>query len=135
MEEHGNRPLKEEFAVILAGPLQHVWLQAAAWLFFMSGFASEQTFEMFTFYNLSILFINLLPIWPLDGGKFVFLYFSKQMAFQKRISSACRHRPFPRFCSAAGLCWPSPFRSAHGCCSSFSPLLYGMNTGSGIIFS
>jgi Zn-dependent protease len=34
----------------------------------MSGFASEQTFEMFTFYNLSILFINLLPIWPLDGG-------------------------------------------------------------------
>ncbi len=55
--------------------------------------------------------------------------------FKKRISSACRHRPFPRFCSAAGLCWPSPFRSAHGCCSSFSPLLYGMNTGSGIIFS
>ena len=33
VEEHGNRPLKEEFAVILAGPLQHVWLQAAAWLF------------------------------------------------------------------------------------------------------
>ncbi|XBP66383.1 M50 family metallopeptidase [Bacillus velezensis] len=83
VEEHGNRPLKEEFAVILAGPLQHVWLQAAAWLFFTSGFASGQTFEMFTFYNLSILFINLLPIWPLDGGKFVFLYFSKQMAFQK----------------------------------------------------
>ena len=26
VDEHGNRPLKEEAFVILAGPIQHLWL-------------------------------------------------------------------------------------------------------------
>ncbi|MCI4139798.1 stage IV sporulation protein FB, partial [Bacillus vallismortis] len=69
VEEHGNRPLKEEFAVIIAGPLQHIWLQLAAWTLAECSVIHQHTFELFTFYNLSILFVKLLPIWPLDGGK------------------------------------------------------------------
>ncbi|MGG1247578.1 stage IV sporulation intramembrane metalloprotease SpoIVFB [Bacillus spizizenii] len=83
VEEHGNRPLKEEFAVIIAGPLQHIWLQLAAWVLAEFSVIHQHTFELFTFYNLSILFVNLLPIWPLDGGKLLFLLFSKQLPFQK----------------------------------------------------
>ena len=37
----------------------------------MSGFASEQTFEMFTFYNLYSFHQSFADL-TLDGGKFVF---------------------------------------------------------------
>ena len=32
MDEHGNRPLKEEAIVTLAGPLQHVWMMGLAFI-------------------------------------------------------------------------------------------------------
>ena len=81
MEEHGNRPLKEELIVILSGPLQHLWLMGAAYLLFKFSFLSEGMFELFIQYNFMVLFFNLLPIWPLDGGKLVFLLLSINLAF------------------------------------------------------
>ncbi|AZB44920.1 stage IV sporulation protein FB [Bacillus sp. FJAT-42376] len=81
MEEHGNRSIKEELFVILAGPVQHFLMQGAVWLSFVSGFVSHEDFSLFTFYNLSILLFNLLPIWPLDGGKLLFILFSLFKAF------------------------------------------------------
>ncbi|MFO6496498.1 MULTISPECIES: M50 family metallopeptidase [Bacillus] len=83
VDEHGNRPLKEELAVIAAGPLQHIWLQFAAWLLANASWISPHMFEIFTFYNMTILLINLFPIWPLDGGKLLFLLFSKYAPYQK----------------------------------------------------
>ncbi|ALC89802.1 stage IV sporulation protein FB [Bacillus sp. FJAT-18017] len=73
MDEHGNRPLKEETIVILAGPVQHVWMIAAAYILHSSGLILDSTFELFLEYNMMILVFNLLPIWPLDGGKLLFL--------------------------------------------------------------
>lgn len=81
MDEHGNRPLKEELMVILAGPLQHIWLMAAAFFCYEIGWMNAAMFEMFMQYNLMILLFNLLPIWPLDGGKLVFLFLSYHYAF------------------------------------------------------
>ncbi|NPC93541.1 stage IV sporulation protein FB [Bacillus sp. WMMC1349] len=83
VDEHGNRPLNEEVVVILAGPLQHIWLQSAAWFLSVNAIIGHQLFEMFTFYNLTILVINLFPVWPLDGGKLMFLLFSKYYPYQK----------------------------------------------------
>lgn len=83
MDEHGNRPLKEEAIVTLAGPLQHVWLMGAAYLLYGFGFMSEYFFTIFIQYNLMILLFNLLPIWPLDGGKLVFLWLSIRDSFPK----------------------------------------------------
>jgi len=83
VDEHGNRPLKEELAVIAAGPVQHIWLQFAAWLLAVNSLVSPHIFETFTFYNLTILLINLFPVWPLDGGKLLFLLFSKRLPYQK----------------------------------------------------
>ncbi|KZZ86092.1 M50 family metallopeptidase [Bacillus sp. SJS] len=76
MEEHGNRSIKEELAVVLAGPLQHFLMQGGAWLLLSGGLLSAGDFSLFTYYNLSILLFNLLPIWPLDGGKLLFIAFS-----------------------------------------------------------
>ncbi|MTH52988.1 stage IV sporulation protein FB [Bacillus mangrovi] len=81
MEEHGNRPVKEELAVILAGPLQHLPMQGAALLAQFYGIITPESYALFTFYNLSILLFNLLPIWPLDGGKLMFILFSLYKPF------------------------------------------------------
>ncbi|SFQ78282.1 sporulation factor SpoIVFB. Metallo peptidase. MEROPS family M50B [Bacillus sp. cl95] len=81
MDEHGNRPLKQEAVVILAGPFQHVWMVAVATILFQFAMIPEHLFYLFLQYNGMILFFNLLPIWPLDGGKFVFLLFSRIKPF------------------------------------------------------
>ncbi|MFS0654689.1 M50 family metallopeptidase [Bacillus sp. 179-C3.3 HS] len=83
VEEHGNRPIKEELAVIICGPLQHLPLQFFAWLFLETALISPDVFTMFTFFNMTIFFVNLLPIWPLDGGKLFFLLLSAFYPFQR----------------------------------------------------
>lgn len=83
MDEHGNRPLREEGIVILAGPAQHLWMIGLAFLVFQGGWLSEEAFFVFLKYNLMILFFNMLPIWPLDGGKLLFLYVSLKLPFSK----------------------------------------------------
>ncbi|MEW8985503.1 MAG: M50 family metallopeptidase [Bacillus sp. (in: firmicutes)] len=76
MDEHGNRPLLEESIVILAGPLQHVWLIGVAFCFYQLSWLSPDHFSLFLSMNVMVLLFNLLPIWPLDGGKLVFLLLS-----------------------------------------------------------
>lgn len=76
VDEHGNRPIYEEFLVILAGPLQHVWMIGAGFLIFEAGMITESLFDLFLFHNMIVLLFNLLPIWPLDGGKLLFLLYT-----------------------------------------------------------
>ncbi len=83
VDEHGNRSLKEECIVILAGPLQHLWIQGAVFLLHASHIMTTSDYHMFTFYNVSILLFNLLPVWPLDGGKLIFILFSNHWSYQK----------------------------------------------------
>ncbi|MBP2240577.1 stage IV sporulation protein FB [Cytobacillus eiseniae] len=81
MEEHGNRPLKEELIVILSGPLQHLWMMGLAYILFQFSIIPEDLFQLFIQFNLMVLLFNLLPIWPLDGGKLIFLWLSIYYAF------------------------------------------------------
>ncbi|MDP4084566.1 MAG: M50 family metallopeptidase [Bacillota bacterium] len=81
MDEHGNRPLKEEAIVVISGPLQHIWMMATAFLFFKLSLIPGDLYQLFFQYNLMILAFNLFPIWPLDGGKALFLLFSLQNPF------------------------------------------------------
>jgi stage IV sporulation protein FB len=81
MEEHGNRPLKEEAIVVLAGPLQHVWMVAVAYLLFSFSFISEDLFQLFFSYNVMVFIFNLFPVWPLDGGKLIFMLLSLKKSF------------------------------------------------------
>lgn len=81
MDEHGNRPLKEELIVIISGPIQHLWLIAASYLLLSIGWIDENTYELFLKHNLMIFTFNLLPIWPLDGGKLLFLATSYKFPF------------------------------------------------------
>ncbi|WP_210366756.1 M50 family metallopeptidase [Bacillus sp. REN3] len=81
MDEHGNRPVKEELVVVLSGPLQHLWMIAAAYILMLAGSFPEKWATLFIEYNLMVLFFNLLPIWPLDGGKLVFILLSMNEPF------------------------------------------------------
>ncbi|MFZ7945546.1 MULTISPECIES: M50 family metallopeptidase [Bacillaceae] len=81
MDEHGNRPLKEETIVVLAGPLQHVWMVAVAYVLFSLQVIPEDLYQLFISYNVMIFIFNLFPVWPLDGGKLVFLLLSLKSSF------------------------------------------------------
>lgn len=80
-DENGNRPLREEFIVTISGPLQHFWMVGAALILAKIEFITEETFSVFFFLNLGVLLFNLFPIWPLDGGKLLFLYLSRIRPF------------------------------------------------------
>jgi len=86
VDEHGNRQIKEDLIVIAAGPLQHIWIAALIPVLVMLSFLPSDVAAQFSQYNLMILMFNLLPIWPLDGGKLVQLFLSTRHPYIK----ACR---------------------------------------------
>ncbi|MBB6177414.1 stage IV sporulation protein FB [Anoxybacillus tengchongensis] len=83
MDEHGNRPFHEELIVILAGPFQHIVIFFIAYIAHSANMLSDEWYKQLLEYNLSILLINLLPIWPLDGGKLLFLYRTMRTSFRR----------------------------------------------------
>ncbi|WP_400242634.1 M50 family metallopeptidase [Niallia sp. JL1B1071] len=83
MDEHGNRPLLEEAIVIISGPIQHIWLVGLGFLLWQGEIFTDSLYQSFIQYNIMIFFFNLLPIWPLDGGKLLFLLFSLKKSFPK----------------------------------------------------
>jgi stage IV sporulation protein FB len=82
-DENGSRPVKEEVIVTLAGPLQHVIIYILMILATWFTQLPSSIIETVLFYNTTILVFNLLPIWPLDGGKLLFFLFSTKLPFQK----------------------------------------------------
>ncbi|WAA11580.1 M50 family metallopeptidase [Fervidibacillus halotolerans] len=74
-EKGGAHPLKEELVVVLSGPFQHLWMTIGALFLDKLALFSSQTVDLFLQYNLMILLFNLLPIFPLDGGRLIQLSF------------------------------------------------------------
>lgn len=76
-----NRPLKEELLILIMGPLVQMVF------FFLLQYApfSMKTHTLLTAYHYSILLFNLLPIYPLDGGKLLHICFSYYLSYKKSI--------------------------------------------------
>ena len=66
-----NRPLKEEFMILIMGPIFQI--------IFTLLINNPNIYE----YSKIILFFNLLPIYPLDGSKFVNIFLNKITSFKK----------------------------------------------------
>ena len=78
-----NRPIREEFIILIMGPLVQVFYLLVFYLFFRFGFVSFKTFVLFKTYNFTLLCFNLLPIYPLDGGRIVNLLFNFFLPYRK----------------------------------------------------
>lgn len=95
VDEHGNKPLKEEVVMLLAGPLQHIWIFLLLLFLHQNGYMKKELYSFLFWNNFSLLSFNLLPIWPLDGGKLLLCLFSLKCPFKKahlhmiRISTVC----------------------------------------------
>ena len=82
-EEYGYRSMKEDFLVTIAGPLQHVTIFLATAFLNVGHVVSEPVIQLVFFYNTVICLFNLLPIWPLDGGKLIHLVLMKLFPYKK----------------------------------------------------
>ena len=67
----------QEFFVLISGPILQV-----IFMFLFINFLSVKYHSIFIFYNMFILIFNLLPIYPLDGGKLMKIAFSEIFNFK-----------------------------------------------------
>ncbi|GAB7386546.1 stage IV sporulation intramembrane metalloprotease SpoIVFB [Bacillaceae bacterium] len=69
VDESGTSDAWEEIAVALAGPFMNAVMILLALFFWQTGVWEKRWTFFFVQSNLTIAGFNLLPIWPLDGGK------------------------------------------------------------------
>lgn len=69
MEDSYATDPMDEIVVALAGPFLNMVMMAASFLFWFMGIWTEEWARFFLVSNLTIAMFNLLPIWPLDGGR------------------------------------------------------------------
>ncbi|MFS0554411.1 M50 family metallopeptidase [Brevibacillus sp. 179-C9.3 HS] len=69
MEDSYATDPMDEIVVALAGPFLNMVMMAASYLFWFMGVWTEEWSRFFLVSNATIALFNLLPIWPLDGGR------------------------------------------------------------------
>ncbi|RXT14727.1 M50 family metallopeptidase [Ammoniphilus sp. CFH 90114] len=83
VDEWGTTRVRDEVLVALAGPFVNLVMIPVGYVFYLYGIWGEEWTEFFVFGNVWIAGFNLLPIWPLDGGKILQALLSKVFPFYK----------------------------------------------------
>lgn len=77
-----NESLRKELIILIMGPLVQ-----CVFSFFLLKFDFFNSYQkLIMVYNYTILTFNLLPIYPLDGGKLLNILLSFQVSFQKSLN-------------------------------------------------
>lgn len=75
-----NKPKREELLIMLAGPVIQI-----IYFYIMINFLNDKEIVLFSNYHYSILLFNLLPIYPLDGGKLINIVLNYFFPFRKSL--------------------------------------------------
>ncbi len=82
-DEQGTRPVKEELLVTLFGPLQHLFIYIFILTLSYFHLLPPALVADIHYYNFIVFFFNLLPIYPLDGGKFILFSLSHYLPYRQ----------------------------------------------------
>lgn len=93
---YGN--LIKETIIICAGPFMHVLLPYLFHILYNVGWISAPFLAYLNMMNASILIFNLLPIYPLDGGRLLQVFFGSLLRFQTANKATI-------FCSIGVILW------------------------------
>lgn len=77
-----DKPLKEEFIITVAGPLFQIIIYYFYFCLNKKYYVSDYFFQLIRSYHYGILFLNLLPIIPLDGSKLLNILLNKFICFK-----------------------------------------------------
>lgn len=64
-----NRPIYEEFLILISGPIFQIVFFIIITILFNNSFLNYRNYLLFKSYHYTLLAFNLLPVYPLDGGK------------------------------------------------------------------
>ncbi|MDR6226407.1 M50 family metallopeptidase [Desmospora profundinema] len=84
-DEWGTVSAREEIAVALAGPFHNVIMILTGILFFRAGWWSEEWMLYFVQGNALMAGFNLLPLYPLDGGRILQALLSYRLPYRQAI--------------------------------------------------
>ena len=82
-DEKVNRSLKEELIILIFGPLFQMGLFLIISFLQTKGLMTYRNFTLFKTYHYTLLIFNLLPIYPLDGGRIVNIAINYIMPYKK----------------------------------------------------
>lgn len=78
-----NRDICEELLIATAGVIVQYLFYLVIVLLYKYGIVREYTYNLYALYNNQIIFFNLLPIYPLDGGKIINLILNKYLSYYR----------------------------------------------------
>lgn len=81
--EQINRPIKEELIILLGGPLMQILFYLVIMFLSTKGLMTYRNEIIFKTYHYTLLIFNLLPIYPLDGGRILNLLMNYILPYKK----------------------------------------------------
>lgn len=82
-DERINRSIKEEVLILIGGPLFQIIFYLFLNYISSFGFITYRNMLLLKNYHYTLLFFNLLPIYPLDGGRILNLIFNYLFPYKK----------------------------------------------------
>ncbi len=83
--DFGHHRVLDELIVVIMGLFSHVVMTILFYLSIKCQILSNHSYQFCMSVNLAVFYLNLLPIWPLDGAKILHLLFSYILSYKKCI--------------------------------------------------
>ncbi|MCO7175586.1 M50 family metallopeptidase [Sporolactobacillus kofuensis] len=109
IDSHNEHPFHEECLVLIAGPLQNLWLPLLSFGLLNFSFWGEAQHQIFLAQNNALLLFNLLPIWPLDGGRLLHVFLDMVYPYKSAYKRVLYFSTAALFVFGLLVCWHYPF--------------------------